>query len=114
MSRCEAANADAVRYGDANSSGGPRGRTCHHDWPEAPLEALGNDAWAGTFAVDSCGVWSYRVEAWVDRIASFQEELRRKLDAGQTDLTSELAEGAVLLGRPDLTVEDALAVDSQD
>ena len=35
-----------------------------------------------------------RVEAWVDRVASFQDELRRKVDAGQEDLASELAEGA--------------------
>ena len=44
------------------------------------------------------GTWCYRVEAWVDRVASFQEELRRKVEAGQKDLTGELSEGAVLLG----------------
>jgi starch synthase (maltosyl-transferring) len=83
-------------------------------WREAPLEPLGNDLWAGSFAVDSCGVWQYRVEAWVDRVASFQDELRRKLDAGQTDFTGELAEGAALLDRSALTVEDALALTSAD
>jgi starch synthase (maltosyl-transferring) len=83
-------------------------------WQEAPLEALGNDRWAGSFVVDRCGGWSYRVEAWVDRIASYQDELQRKLDAAQTDLTSELAEGAVLLGRESLTAEEALAVKAGD
>jgi starch synthase (maltosyl-transferring) len=83
-------------------------------WQEAPLTPLGNDAWSGTFAVDRCGSWSYRIEAWVDRIASFQEELRRKLDGGQTDVTGELAEGAVLLGTETLTVEDALVAVSTD
>jgi starch synthase (maltosyl-transferring) len=83
-------------------------------WSESPLEPLGNDAWAGSFEVDRPGRWSFRIEAWVDRVASFQEELRRKVAAGQADLGSELSEGAVLLSNLDLgdealTVEKALA-----
>jgi starch synthase (maltosyl-transferring) len=78
-------------------------------WSETPLEPLGNDIWAGSFEVDRPGLWSFRIEAWVDRVASFQEELRRKVAAGQTDLGSELSEGAVLLGDEKLTVEKALA-----
>jgi starch synthase (maltosyl-transferring) len=78
-------------------------------WQESPLEALGNDFWAGSFRVDRPGSWCFRIEAWVDRVASFQEELRRKVDARQQDLASELAEGAVLLGVSELTVEAALA-----
>src|SRR5205085_2337399 len=27
------ANAERGRYGEPASSGGPSGRTCHHDWP---------------------------------------------------------------------------------
>jgi starch synthase (maltosyl-transferring) len=83
-------------------------------WREAPLEPLGNDEFRGSFVVDACGTWCFRVEAWVDRIASFQDELRRKRDAGQADLEGELSEGALLLGRAELTAEDALAERSQD
>jgi starch synthase (maltosyl-transferring) len=83
-------------------------------WQEARLDALGNDQWAGSFVVDRCGTWCYRVEAWVDRIASFQEELRRKVDAGQTDLSGELSEGAVLLAEKELTVDAALEFPSRD
>jgi starch synthase (maltosyl-transferring) len=83
-------------------------------WQEAPLEPLGNDEWAGSFVVDRCGLWCFRVEAWVDRVASFQDELRRKVDAGQADLAGELSEGALLLGRDTLTVEDALAAASSE
>jgi starch synthase (maltosyl-transferring) len=79
-------------------------------WAETPLEPLGNDVWAGSFEVDRPGVWSFRIEAWTDRVASFQEELRRKVAAGQSDLTSELSEGSVLLGEEELTLEQALAV----
>jgi starch synthase (maltosyl-transferring) len=78
-------------------------------WTETPLEPLGNDIWAGGFEVDRPGLWSFRIEAWVDRVASFQDELRRKVAAGQADLGGELSEGAVLLGEEELTVETALA-----
>ncbi len=78
-------------------------------WSETPLEPLGNDVWAGSFEVDRPGLWSFRIEAWVDRVASFQEELRRKVAAGQADLDGELSEGAVLLGDEELTVETAFA-----
>ncbi len=78
-------------------------------WSETPLKPLGNDLWAGSFELDRPGLWSFRIEAWVDRVASFQEELRRKVAAGQADLTSELSEGSVLLDDDELTVETALA-----
>ena len=78
-------------------------------WAETRLEPLGNDVWAGSLGVNRPGVWSFRIEAWVDRVASFQEELRRKVAGGQADLAGELSEGAVLLGEEELTVETALA-----
>jgi starch synthase (maltosyl-transferring) len=53
------------------------------------------------------------VDAWVDPVASFQWELRRKVEGGQADLSSELAEGALLLGVDELTVEEALAAESK-
>ena len=42
---------------------------------------------------------SSRSTAWTDRIATWQEEIRRKVGAGETELAGELSEGAVLLGR---------------
>ena len=83
-------------------------------WSESPLEALGNDEWACSFPVDAPGEWTFRVEAWVDRVASFQDELRRKVAGGQEDLAGELAEGAVLLKRKSLTLDDALAAVAGD
>jgi starch synthase (maltosyl-transferring) len=83
-------------------------------WLEMPLQPLGNDHWSGGFVVDRPGTWSFRIEAWTDRVASFQDELRRKVDAKQDDLGGELAEGAVLLGRSSLTVEEALSAPAGD
>ena len=89
----------------------PSGRDALAGGAAAPL---GNDEWSGSFAVEGSGTWCYRVEAWVDRIASFQDELRRKVAGGQTDLSGELAEGAVLLGAGTLTLDEALAAPSSD
>ena len=83
-------------------------------WLEAPLEAVGNDRYEGSFEVGEPGRWCFRVEAWHDRVASYRWEVRRKHEAGQDDLSSELAEGAALLGTATLTLEEALAAEGKD
>jgi starch synthase (maltosyl-transferring) len=71
-------------------------------WREAPMSRvdahLDGDRWSGEFKVQELGRWSWQILAWTDRLASWQEELSRKLDAGQSELDSELAEGAALVG----------------
>jgi starch synthase (maltosyl-transferring) len=84
---------------------GPGGRR----WSAVPLEPLGNDRFAGAFEVTECGRWEYTIEAWTDRAASWRDELRRKVEGGQEDLASELAEGEALLGIAPLDVEAGLA-----
>ena len=64
--------------------------------------------------VDAPGRWEFTVQAWVDRFESFRDELRRKVEAGQTDLDSELQEGALLFGVPMLDVETALSSTEAD
>ena len=83
-------------------------------WTETLLERFGNDVWGGSFEVDAPGLWGFRIEAWVDRVASFQDELRRKVAAGQADLAGELSEAAVLLRAEELTVDEALAAAAGD
>ena len=80
-------------------------------WEETPLEPLGNDLWQAIFEADRLGVWQYTIVAWIDRLASWRWELERKVQAGQADLSSELSEGALLVGRPSLTLEEALDPD---
>jgi len=67
-------------------------------WNERPLEPLGNDHWAGSFEVTQLGRWQFGIEAWVDRGSTLLDELQRKLDAEQVDLTGEVAEIEALLG----------------
>jgi starch synthase (maltosyl-transferring) len=71
------------------------------EWRESPLQRVDahvdGDRWAGEFGVDGLGRWSWTIEAWVDAFASWRDELRRKVDAGEPDLSGELSEGVVLL-----------------
>ena len=83
-------------------------------WREEPLLPLGNDRFGGSFVAERPGRWQFAVTAWTDRIATWQSEIRRKSEAGQTDLAGELAEGAALLGRESVTVEEGLAAAAGD
>jgi starch synthase (maltosyl-transferring) len=83
-------------------------------WQETPLTPVGNDRCTGSFAADVPGRWEFTIQAWVDRFESFREEVRRKVEAGQTDLASELEEGALLFGVRELDVETALASTETD
>ena len=84
-------------------------------WQEAPLAKTDQpDRWTGSFHVDRCGRWEFTIEAWVDHAATWRDELRRKVEAGQTDLDSELQEGAALLKVLKLDVETALASTETD
>jgi starch synthase (maltosyl-transferring) len=76
---------------------GPAGRR----WSEAPMTRIDahidGDTWEGSFPVDHQGRWRWQVEAWADAFATWRDELQRKLDAGQANVSGELSEGVVLL-----------------
>jgi starch synthase (maltosyl-transferring) len=50
--------------------------------------------WGAELEVDRPGIWTWDVRAWADPLASWRKELSRKVEAGQPDIGSELAEGA--------------------
>jgi starch synthase (maltosyl-transferring) len=83
-------------------------------WREVPLEHVEADRWTAAFTPDEVADWEFHVRAWVDRYASWREELRRKADAHQEDLSSELAEGAALFGLDSITLADGLASTEED
>ena len=49
VERADAAKADGDLYGEPNSSGGPSGRTCHHDWPAAASQSTNRYASRSSF-----------------------------------------------------------------
>lgn len=55
-------------------------------WSEAPMEALGNDRWRGSFVVEEVGSYRYTAAAWVDAFLSWQRDLLKRINADQ-DLT---------------------------
>ncbi len=75
----------------------------HADGPERgvrmPLRY--NDEYTGAFSVAELGRYRYRVRAWIDRFGTWQDQFRRRVEAGEpeAELKSELLDGAALLRR---------------
>jgi starch synthase (maltosyl-transferring) len=83
------------------------------DWREVPMTDLGNDHWRATFTPESLGRWEYTVTGWVDRLASWQRDLRKRLEAAQ-DVRVDLLIGAELVGAAaDRALEEEAPADTQ-
>ena len=95
-------------------------------WDEAELHRidahLGGVRWAGSFVADRTGRWEFEIVAWTDHFGTWRDELARKLEARQTDLSGELSEGVVLIqeiaeqatsAQDRQTLEEALAAPPQ-
>ena len=65
-------------------------------WRESVMTPVDNDRWQAAFSVDALGRYEYTVEAWIDRFASWRQDLSKKAGAGQ-DVSLELTEGAALV-----------------
>lgn len=65
-------------------------------WHEVPMTFLGNDRWRASFCLTELGLWDYTVLAWIDRFATWQRDLRKRVEAGQ-DVRVDLLIGAELL-----------------
>ena len=59
------------------------------------------DRWIATVVADREGLWTFRVEAWSDPLATWHHAVEVKIDAGQGpgELANDLEEGARLLER---------------
>ena len=66
------------------------------EWSEIRMRPLGNDRWRAEFRVTSVGQAFYTVSGWIDRFATWQRDLRKRLDASQ-DVRIDLLVGAELL-----------------
>ena len=62
----------------------------------SPMAPVGNDRWRGEFPVLQVGRYKYRVEGWIDRIATWRGDLIKRIDAGQ-DVHVELLIGAQII-----------------
>ncbi|HEY3755739.1 MAG TPA: alpha-1,4-glucan--maltose-1-phosphate maltosyltransferase [Opitutaceae bacterium] len=66
------------------------------DWVAVPFAATGNDRWTARITLTQMGDARFAIEAWTDHFGSWQEEVRKKRDAGR-GLRLELVEGRELL-----------------
>ena len=65
-------------------------------WREAPMRFVVNDRWRGVVGFDEIGAHEFRIVAWRDLFASWQEEVAKKHAAG-VPISLELIEGRLLV-----------------
>ena len=53
-------------------------------WVEVPMSATnpGLDRWEAGFVPEAVGIHRFRVRAWIDQLATWQDALARKVEAG--------------------------------
>jgi len=91
-------SADIVREGHEALAAVLRYRTVKDtSWREAPMRHVDNDRWVGRFPLEENTRYVYTVEAYPDAYRSWATDLEKRLAAGM-EVTSELLEGAALLG----------------
>jgi starch synthase (maltosyl-transferring) len=73
-------------------------KTGQDDWTVRAMAYQINDEWSASFPVTGLGDYSYTVRAWPDVFGTWQSDLRKKLEAGQS-VAVELQIGAALLRR---------------
>jgi starch synthase (maltosyl-transferring) len=63
------------------------------------MPGAGNDEYVGAFEVSEVGRYLYRVRAWINRFATWQDQFRRRVEGGESpaEIESELQAGADLL-----------------
>lgn len=65
-------------------------------WREAPMRALVNDRWEGSFQVSGLGCYRYTVVGWVDSFQTWRRDLQKRMQAEQ-DLSVPFLVGAELI-----------------
>ena len=90
-----------------------RHRSGEGPWIETPMaDQPGTDRWSARITPGALGLAEFQVMAWLDRFSSWRHEMRRRIDGGQQDLSSELLEGAAILADAQLESADAAVVDA--
>lgn len=67
------------------------------DWHEVPMRPLDNDRWTATLTLDEIGLYEIALTAWGDDFLTWLHDFERRLEGGQTDLSTEIEEGRVIL-----------------
>jgi len=65
------------------------------EWREAPMTALGNDRWRGTFTVAEPGRYRYTVTAWIDHFLSWRHDFPRRADPEDIRVAAQVGAGLI-------------------
>ena len=66
-------------------------------WHEIQMEHLENDRWTASLTFNERGRYEIAITAWADDFLTWLHDFERRLRGGQTDLTTEIEEGRVIL-----------------
>ena len=66
------------------------------EWQEVGLAHVDNDRWRASFTVARMGRYRYQLTGWIDHFATWQRDMRKRMDAGQ-DVTVDLLIGRDLI-----------------
>ncbi|MFH1674387.1 MAG: alpha-1,4-glucan--maltose-1-phosphate maltosyltransferase [Pseudomonadota bacterium] len=67
-------------------------KTHETSWREVSMKMGANDRWEGMFTIEELCMYYYTVQGWIDRFATWQKDVRKKIDAGQ-DISVDILTG---------------------
>jgi starch synthase (maltosyl-transferring) len=67
------------------------------EWTRVAMENKLNDSWQGSFQVDIVGRYVYTIVAWIDHFRSWQRDLTKRIESGQSDIEVNLLMGAQII-----------------
>lgn len=67
------------------------------EWNEIPMQHLENDRWTASLTFTERGRYEIAITAWADDFLTWLHDFERRLHGGQTDLSTEIEEGRVIL-----------------
>lgn len=66
------------------------------EWQKTPFKSIFNDRYRAEFIPDTIGIYTFTIEAWVNPVALWQADFKKRVDAG-VELEADLAIGAKLI-----------------
>ena len=89
-----------------------RRRTGEELWAEIPMHHVDNDRWAAELSFSETGDYEIAITAWADDFLTWLHDFERRLTGGQTDLSTEIEEGRVILNQAAIRAATGRCVDS--
>ena len=63
---------------------------------ETPMAELENDRWTADCSFDKVGDYRFEITAWMDEFLTWRHDFQRRVDGGQSDVSTEIREGVAI------------------